>query len=115
MAKSSKFQNNTSRLRKYVCACQFHAVTLSDDPDNAPPMRSGPYIIRAAGDALLVRCEACGELFKLSDEAATRSRVYRGCTHCTNPEAHTHEEPTATIQTHTGIAHTARIRSKNHG
>lgn len=55
-------------------------------------MRAGPYIIRAAGDALLARCDACGELFKLQDDPATRSRIYRGCTHCTNPEAHTHDE-----------------------
>lgn len=87
MAKATKFTNNTSRLRKWVCACKYHAT--DSDSDN---LRPGPYIIRAAGDALIARCELCDTIFRLVDEPATRTRVYRGCAHCENPEAHSHAE-----------------------
>lgn len=80
----NKFTYKASRLRKYVCACTEHATDSESEG-----LIAGPYIIRAAGDALMARCEACGQLFKLSDEAATRTNKARGgCAHCSNPEAH---------------------------
>lgn len=81
--RSDKYQNNTSRLRKWTCSCTVHQV--SADSENTRP---GPYIIRCAGDALVARCDLCGMMFRQQDEAATRTRIYRGCAHCTNPEDH---------------------------
>ena len=87
----NKFVNNTSRLRKWVCQCQVHVVNK-----DTGSKRKGPYIVRAAGD-IAVRCNICSYDFQLEDTPATR-RLYRGCAHCENPDAHTHgsivvEEP----------------------
>lgn len=84
MASSAKFTNNTSRLRKWICECEYHAIDAESGT-----LRPGPYIIRTAGDALIARCELCGSYFKATDEPATR-KLYRGCAHCTNPDAHDH-------------------------
>lgn len=84
MAKRT-FVNNTSRLRKFVCGCQEHVTN-----DSTGSKRKGPQITRAAGD-LKALCPICQQMFKLLDEPATRKRTYRGCGHCSNPSAHTHD------------------------
>lgn len=82
MASSAKFNNNTSRLRKWICDCEYHVIDAESGT-----LRPGPYIIRTAGDALIARCELCGAYFKATDEPATRKR-YSGCAHCGDPGAH---------------------------
>lgn len=82
---AEKFVNNTSRLRKWICACEVHVV---DEETGAE--KPGPYIIRCAGTGMLAECAYCKTYFVLEDEAARR-RLYRGCDHCTNPEAHAHD------------------------
>lgn len=81
---AEKFVNNTSRLRKWVCQCDSHIV--DEETGREAP---GPYIIRVAGTGLLAKCEYCETYFVLEDIAARR-RLYRGCKHCTNPDAHDH-------------------------
>lgn len=81
---AEKFVNNTSRLRKWICRCENHIVDEETGREIV-----GPYIIRLAGTGLLAKCEYCQTYFVLEDVAAQR-RLYRGCTHCTNPEAHEH-------------------------
>jgi hypothetical protein len=90
MARTAGYTNNTSRQRKYVCACTWHVVdvALNVATNGAKGIRPGPYVIRAAGDGLTVTCDACGSMFQLEDVAATRTRVYAGCAHCEDPEAH---------------------------
>jgi len=81
---AEKYTNNTSRLRKWVCACTSHIVDEETEREAA-----GPYILRVAGTGLLAQCARCEQFFVLEDIAARR-RLYRGCNHCTNPEAHDH-------------------------
>lgn len=79
-----KYVNNTSRLRKWICACTSHLV----DEDTGAE-RPGPYIIRMAGSGALIKCEYCCSIFVREDQAAKR-RLYRGCSHCPTPELHEH-------------------------
>lgn len=81
---AEKFVNNTSRLRKWVCQCETHII----DEETGKEVE-GPYILRVAGTGLLAECAYCKTFFVLEDIAARR-RLYRGCNHCTNPEAHDH-------------------------
>lgn len=81
---AEKFKNNTSRQRKWVCACTTHIIDEETGKE-----RPGPYIIRLAGTGALIRCDYCEHMFVLEDLAAKR-RLYRGCVHCPKPEAHDH-------------------------
>jgi hypothetical protein len=81
---AEKYVNNTSRLRKWVCGCTSHII--DEETGREAP---GPYILRVAGTGLLAECAYCQQYFVLED-TAPRRRLYRGCQHCTNPEAHDH-------------------------
>lgn len=78
------YLNPTSRLHRYVCACDSHIIN-----EQTGATRPGPYIMRVAGTGLLATCFYCGEFFRLEDEAPRR-KLYRGCRHCSNPDEHTH-------------------------
>ena len=82
---AEKYVNNTSRLRKWVCDCDEHVVNVDTGRTAV-----GPYILRVPGSVdLVATCGYCKTLWVLEDVAAT-GRLYRGCAHCTNPNAHDH-------------------------
>ncbi len=89
------YLNPTSRLHKWICSCPDHIVrdAIIDPLTQAVIKREirkgGPYVIRVAGTGLLATCNYCGDCFRLEDAPPTR-RLYRGCEHCENPEAHAH-------------------------
>ena len=88
---TQKYVNNTCRQRLWVCACVTHVVDAERVNDNrAGGIRQGPYKIRVAGDGLLALCQYCQTMFRLEDKEATRTRAYKGCAHCSNPEEHDH-------------------------
>jgi len=83
---ADKFVNNTSRLRKWICACTTHVIDEETGREQA-----GPYILRVAGTGLCAECAYCRTVFLLEDLAAKR-KLYRGCAHCDDPKAHEHGE-----------------------
>lgn len=93
-ASPNSYQNNTSRDRKWVCACATHIIDEARGYS-----KPGPYIVRMAGTGALIKCEYCETLFRMADEAPNPNRIGRRmpkpCAHCENPEAHTHDEATA--------------------